>query len=109
MAAFVRGGRPGVVLMGSHVGKSTRQLERLLAETDAVGLEVVAGPEEASALGNIMVQARAVGLVDGSAEMADLARECCAIRRYSPRHRRAWEAAYGRFRQVLEKRANPAR
>jgi len=40
MAAFVRGGRPGVVLMGSHVGKSTRQLERLLAETDAVGLEV---------------------------------------------------------------------
>ena len=40
MAAFVRGGRPGVVLMGSHVGKSTRQLERLLAETDAVGLEI---------------------------------------------------------------------
>ncbi|WP_462320489.1 four-carbon acid sugar kinase family protein [Halochromatium sp.] len=40
MAAFVRGGRPGVVLMGSHVGKSTRQLEHLLAETDAVGLEI---------------------------------------------------------------------
>lgn len=40
MATFVRGGRPGVVLMGSHVGKSTRQLEHLLAETDVVGLEV---------------------------------------------------------------------
>jgi len=40
MATFVRGGRPGVVLMGSHVGKSTRQLEHLLAETDAVGLEI---------------------------------------------------------------------
>lgn len=40
MATFVRGGRPGVVLMGSHVGKSTRQLEHLLAATDAVGLEV---------------------------------------------------------------------
>lgn len=40
MATFVRGGRPGVVLMGSHVGKSTRQLRHLLAETDAVGLEI---------------------------------------------------------------------
>ena len=40
MAAFVREGRPGVVLMGSHVGKSTRQLTHLLAETDAVGLEI---------------------------------------------------------------------
>lgn len=40
MATFVRGGRPGVVLMGSHVGKSTRQLQHLLAETDAVGLEI---------------------------------------------------------------------
>ncbi|MBK5931743.1 four-carbon acid sugar kinase family protein [Halochromatium salexigens] len=40
MATFVRGGRPGVVLMGSHVGKSTRQLEHLLAKTDAVGLEI---------------------------------------------------------------------
>jgi uncharacterized protein YgbK (DUF1537 family) len=40
MAAFVRGGRPGVVLRGSHVGKSTRQLEHLLAESDAVGLEI---------------------------------------------------------------------
>ncbi len=40
MATFVRGGRPGVVLMGSHVGQSTRQLEALLAQTDAVGLEI---------------------------------------------------------------------
>ncbi|MCF8003406.1 MAG: four-carbon acid sugar kinase family protein [Chromatiaceae bacterium] len=40
MATFVRGGRPGVVLMGSHVGKSTRQLQHLLAESDAVGLEI---------------------------------------------------------------------
>jgi len=40
MARFVRGGRPGVVLMGSHVQKSTRQLERLMADTAVVPIEI---------------------------------------------------------------------
>jgi uncharacterized protein YgbK (DUF1537 family) len=40
MGRFTRGGRPGVVLMGSHVAKSTRQLEHLLAHTDIVPLEI---------------------------------------------------------------------
>jgi len=40
MSEFVRGGRPGVVLVGSHVEKSTRQLQHLLANTNAAPLEV---------------------------------------------------------------------
>jgi uncharacterized protein YgbK (DUF1537 family) len=40
MAAFVRAGRPGVVLMGSHVDKSTRQLEDLIAATDVQPIEI---------------------------------------------------------------------
>lgn len=40
MSAFVRNGRPGVVLMGSHVAKSTRQLESLIEKTDVVPLEI---------------------------------------------------------------------
>lgn len=40
MGQFTRGGRPGVVLVGSHVGKSTRQLEHLTANSDSVALEV---------------------------------------------------------------------
>jgi len=40
MARFVRGGRPGVVLIGSHVQKSTRQLERLMADTAVVPIEI---------------------------------------------------------------------
>jgi uncharacterized protein YgbK (DUF1537 family) len=34
MSAFVRGGRPGVVLVGSHVEKSSRQLQYLTDHTD---------------------------------------------------------------------------
>ena len=43
MASFVRGGRPGVVLVGSHVAKSTRQLEHLIAHTDVQPIEIVLG------------------------------------------------------------------
>jgi len=41
MARFVRGGRPGVVLVGSHVARSTRQLERLIAHTAVTPIEIV--------------------------------------------------------------------
>ncbi|MDJ0705998.1 MAG: four-carbon acid sugar kinase family protein [Leptolyngbyaceae cyanobacterium MO_188.B28] len=40
MAQYVRGGKPGVVLVGSHVKKTTQQLERLLQTPGVVGIEV---------------------------------------------------------------------
>ena len=40
MGKWVRAGQPGAVLMGSHVGKSTRQLEALLQAPGAVAVEV---------------------------------------------------------------------
>jgi uncharacterized protein YgbK (DUF1537 family) len=40
MAQFVRNGKAGVVLMGSHVGKSTLQLQYLLAHTDVLPLHI---------------------------------------------------------------------
>jgi uncharacterized protein YgbK (DUF1537 family) len=36
MSRFVRGGRPGVVLVGSHVATSSRQLDYLIRHTDAL-------------------------------------------------------------------------
>lgn len=40
MAQYVREGKPGVVLVGSHVKKTTQQLEELLKLSDIVGVEV---------------------------------------------------------------------
>ncbi|SCZ61273.1 four-carbon acid sugar kinase family protein [Thiohalomonas denitrificans] len=39
MFRFVRNGRPGAVLVGSHVRKATLQLQRLLDEAGTVGIE----------------------------------------------------------------------
>ncbi len=43
MSAYVRGGRPGAVVVGSHVKKSTAQLQRLLAEPGMVPVEIDVG------------------------------------------------------------------
>jgi rhamnulokinase len=52
---------------------------------DACELPVLAGPVEAAALGNILVQARALGVVQGGlAELRELAAASSEIRRYEP-------------------------
>ncbi|GAA3288605.1 rhamnulokinase [Dactylosporangium vinaceum] len=53
---------------------------------DACGLPVLAGPVEAGALGNILVQARALGAVDSDlSDMRELVRTTQPIVRYMPR------------------------
>ena len=52
---------------------------------DACGLPVLAGPAEATALGNVLVQARAAGVVDGGLEaLRGLLRHTQEIVRYEP-------------------------
>lgn len=40
MAKYVRLGKPGAVIVGSHVKKSTEQLEKLLLQSGVVGIEI---------------------------------------------------------------------
>lgn len=40
MATYVRDGKPGAVIVGSHVKKTTEQLERLLKEPNTVSIEI---------------------------------------------------------------------
>ena len=56
---------------------------------DAVGLPVVAGPVEATALGNVLVQARAAGVLRGPLEeLRALVRSTQELRTVEPRLRR---------------------
>ncbi|MEE4540384.1 rhamnulokinase family protein [Streptomyces sp. V4-01] len=65
---------------------------------DATGLPVVAGPAEATALGNILVQARAHGAVGALHEMRSLVAGTQRLRHYRPRgEQRDWAAAAARI------------
>jgi len=61
---------------------------------DALGLPVLAGPAEAAALGNALVQARALGAdLPDLAAMRALVRRTHEVRRFEPRSGLDWDAA----------------
>jgi len=68
---------------------------------DATGLPVIAGPAEATAVGNILVQAMAMGRVASPAEIRAIIRESFELRTYEPADTAAWDTAYARFRGIL--------
>jgi rhamnulokinase len=78
-------------------GAHNELLCRLTA--DACGLPVVAGPAEAAALGNVLVQARAAGVVSGSlSDIRSLLHRTQPLRQYEPSDDRySWDLAAARI------------
>ncbi len=77
----------GVEVRTIHIVGGGAQGELLCQRiADRAGLPVLAGPVEATALGNLLVQARAAGFVTGSLEaLRDLVARTHAPRRFTPR------------------------
>ena len=82
------------------VGGGTQNRQLCQATADACQRRVVAGPIEATALGNLMVQAIAAGAVGSIAEAREVIRRSFPLAEYEPRDASAWEEAYGRFKTI---------
>ncbi|MFR9780690.1 rhamnulokinase [Micromonospora sp. MS34] len=103
--AHRRAVRQAQQLSGRHVdavhivGGGARNNLLCQLTADACGIPVLAGPVEATALGNILVQARAAGAIDGDlAALRAVLRQTQRIVRYEPRGDEAtWRAAETRM------------
>ena len=84
------------------VGGGTQNRLLCQAAADASGRRVVAGPVEATAIGNIMMQAVADGAVSSIAEAREVVRMSFDVEQYEPQNTAAWDDAYGRFLKVIE-------
>ena len=82
------------------VGGGTRNAQLCQAMADACARPVIAGPIEATALGNVLVQAMADGAVSGVSQAREVVRASVPLERYEPRATAAWDAAYERFARV---------
>ncbi len=70
---------------------------------DALGVEVLAGPQECTAIGNIMVQAKAAGLVDDVWAMRRMIAASVDMVAYHPQGDEAvWSQAFDRYLEITK-------
>jgi rhamnulokinase len=81
-------------------GSRNRLLNQFTA--DATARTVLAGPVEATALGNIAMQMVAIGAVADLAEARGIIEHSFPVERFEPVAADAWDAQYRRFRDYVE-------
>ena len=90
---------PGIHIVGG--GCQNDYLNQ--ATADAAGRPVVAGPAEATATGNLLLQSIASGRLASLAEGRRVVARAVKPKRFEPRERPGWSEAAGRYREI-EKR-----
>ncbi len=94
----ILGRRIGVI----HIVGGGAQNELLNQMTaDACNRPVVAGPVEATAIGNMLVTAIALGDIKNLDEARTIVKASFDVKRYESRNSSAWDDAYVRYRKVL--------
>ncbi|MGC9397480.1 MAG: rhamnulokinase [Anaerolineae bacterium] len=67
---------------------------------DATGRAVIAGPVEATALGNVLVQALALGHIGSIGEGREVIARSFELKTFEPRDTAAWDEAYQRYLKI---------
>jgi rhamnulokinase len=79
-------------------GSQNKLLNRFTA--NAIGLPVVAGPAEATAIGNALMQAKGLGVVKSLDEMRSIIRRSVSPETFQPDATSLWDGAYQQFLRI---------
>jgi rhamnulokinase len=82
------------------VGGGTKNLLLNQLAADATGRMVLAGPVEATAAGNILIQAMALGQLADLTAIRRVVRSSFPLISYQPRDAAIWDAAYNRYKDL---------
>ena len=69
---------------------------------NSTGVEVLAGPQEGTAIGNIMIQAKACGVVENIWEMRKIIANSIQLKRFVPQDKEIWDEAFKRYLDVTK-------
>ena len=69
---------------------------------NATGATVLAGPQEGTAIGNIMLQAKAAHLVNDIWEMRQIIANSLELVKYDPTDQAVWDQAFQKFQKLSE-------
>ena len=98
MCEELSGGRIATIHI---VGGGTKNRQLCQFAADSCGRRVVTGPVEATAIGNLMMQAVAAGDVASIAEAREVIRRSFPVEEFEPQNTAAWDEAYQRFLKVV--------
>jgi rhamnulokinase len=84
------------------VGGGTQNMLLCQLAADACNRVVLAGPVEATAIGNVLVQAIGLKLLGSLAEAREVVRRSFDVRRYEPKNPERWQGPYARFLRLLQ-------
>lgn len=80
-------------------GANNHFLNQLTA--DATGMLVIAGPTEATAIGNILIQAQALGYVGSLNEIRQIVANSFGLVKFAPSVELDWAVAYDRYLEIM--------
>ena len=86
-------------------GTKNRLLNQLTA--DATGRTVLAGPVEATAIGNVLMQAVGLGQISSLAEARAVVRNSFSVEEFHPGDRSGWDEAYNKLVELLDSQVSP--
>jgi sugar (pentulose or hexulose) kinase len=67
---------------------------------NAVGKKVIAGPIEAAATGNILMQAKATEQIKSLAELREIVRNSFELKKYQPKDSKLWDQQYEKIKSL---------
>ena len=70
---------------------------------NACGRPVITGPVEATALGNVLVQARTSGEIGSLSEIREVVRRSSEMKQYLPQDSSSWQAANAKFSELRKR------
>ena len=79
---------------------NNRFLNQLIA--DSIDREVITGPVEGAAIGNLLTQAMALGAIDDLDHLRQIVRNSETVETWTPNHTQAWEDAYLKIRRNVQ-------
>ncbi|MBP5612266.1 MAG: rhamnulokinase, partial [Bacteroidales bacterium] len=82
------------------IGGGARNLQLCQYTANVIGIPVIAGPTECTAMGNLLVQAMGLGYLKSLAEIREVVRNSVKTTTFIPKDTEIWYAAYQKFLRV---------
>lgn len=97
---ILRGFAPFKISRLHVIGGGSLNSYLMQCTADSLDMPVICGPVEGTALGNVLVQIKAAGLVDNLTQMRALVGNSVELKTYMPKDRQEWDLAYSRFLEI---------